>query len=210
VVRWLAILTALTLASEAGYLRSAQDIVSTEAANASRLAWASTSPGVASAPIQTALLEYLQATRADEWHGWSSSEGDDRPTAAALAQLELVVRGEAARAELGTPASTELLAALDAVSTERRARIAAASHQIPVLYVATLMASGVALILNAGALTFRSGLRTSLLVVGLSCVVGLRVALLISLSAPSDGPLIVSGQPTDTIVRDLQSGFFHR
>ena len=41
-----AVLMALTLASEAGYLRSAQDLVSNEAAQASRLAWAATSPGV--------------------------------------------------------------------------------------------------------------------------------------------------------------------
>lgn len=57
---------AVTLSSEAGYLRSAQDIVSTEAAQAARLGWASTSPGVDTAPIQAALTSYLRATRADE------------------------------------------------------------------------------------------------------------------------------------------------
>ena len=41
-----AILAALTLANEAGYLSSAESIVSSEAGNASRLAWAATSPGV--------------------------------------------------------------------------------------------------------------------------------------------------------------------
>src|SRR5277367_64313 len=56
-----ALLMALTLASEAGLLASAQGIVSNEAADASRLAWAATSPGVNSAPIQSALLTYLQA-----------------------------------------------------------------------------------------------------------------------------------------------------
>ena len=43
-----AIFTALTLSSEAGYLRSAESLVSDEAAAASRLAWAATSPGVQS------------------------------------------------------------------------------------------------------------------------------------------------------------------
>jgi hypothetical protein len=61
------VLIALTLAGEAGYLKSAQDIVANEAAAASRLAWAATSPGVRSAPIHTALRDYLQATRASEW-----------------------------------------------------------------------------------------------------------------------------------------------
>ena len=47
-----ALLMALSLASEASFLASAQGIVSNEAADASRLAWAATSPGVDSAPIR--------------------------------------------------------------------------------------------------------------------------------------------------------------
>ena len=93
------------------------------------------------------------------------------------------MRAEAARTELGTPASTELLVAVDAVTSSRRARVAAAAREIPALYVLTLVASGLALIANAGALAFRSSLRTSLLVVGLASVVGLSLALLFSLSA---------------------------
>ena len=41
-----AVLTAITLSSEAGYLKSAQDGVAEEAASASRLAWAATNPNV--------------------------------------------------------------------------------------------------------------------------------------------------------------------
>ena len=76
------------------------------------------------------------------------------------------------------------------------------------MYVITLVASGVALIANAGALTFRSSFRTSLLLVGLAGVVGLSLALLFALSAPWEGALTVSGQPIDSIVRDLRDGFF--
>ena len=54
-----ALFMGLTLASEASFLASAQGIVSNEAADASRLAWAATSPGVDTAPIQSALLDYL-------------------------------------------------------------------------------------------------------------------------------------------------------
>src|ERR1700686_4563243 len=107
-----AILMALTLASEASFLASAQGIVGNEAADATRLAWAATSPGVNSAPIQAALLGYLQATRAYEWHGNSAAEGDDPATAHAIASLENAVRTQAARPTLGTPASAELLASL--------------------------------------------------------------------------------------------------
>jgi phosphotransferase system glucose/maltose/N-acetylglucosamine-specific IIC component len=64
-----AILMALSLANEASSFATAQGIVSNEAADASRLAWAATSPGINSAPIQAALLDYLQATRAYEWQG---------------------------------------------------------------------------------------------------------------------------------------------
>jgi hypothetical protein len=203
-----AVLMALTLASEAGYLRSAQDIVSTEAAQASRLAWASTNAGVETGAIQAALTDYLRATRAHEWRFAGSTERQDHTTARAIARLERIVRTETSRTALGTPTSTELLASLDSLTTARRDRLAAASRELPALYVITLVASGVALIVNAGALTFRSSVRTSLLVVGLAIVVALCLALLFALSAPWKGPLIVSGQPIDAIVGDLKVGFF--
>lgn len=205
-----AVLMALTLSSEAGYLRSAQDIVSLETSAAARLAWASTSPGVDTAPIQKSLTAYLSSTRANEWHGTSATEGDDPTTAKLLASLERVVRAEATRPALGTATSTELLASLDVLTSARRARIAAASRTLPPLIIVTLIASGVALIINGGALAFRSSLRTSVLVVGLAVVVALSLALLFALTGPWEGPLIVSGKPLDTVVRDLQSGFFAR
>lgn len=204
-----ALFMGLTLASEAGFLASAQGIVSNEAADASRLAWAATSPGVNSAPIQSALLGYLQATRAYEWHGNSAAEGDDPATAHAIASLENAVRTQAARPTLGTPASTELLASLDALTNDRRARLAAASHQLPVLYVAVLVLTGAALIVNAATLTLRSGWRSALLVGGLAAVIGLSLALLFALGTPWRGTITVSGQPIDAVVRDLNIGYFH-
>jgi len=74
-----AILAALTLANEAGYLSSAQGIVSNEAADASRLAWAATMPGVRPTPIQVGLRTYLRDTRLHEWHGANAAEGEDTP-----------------------------------------------------------------------------------------------------------------------------------
>jgi hypothetical protein len=203
-----AVLTALTLSSEAGYLRTAQGIVSREAAEASRLAWASTSPGVDSASIQEALAAYLRVTRDNEWENVHEIERTDEATAEALATLERAVREEAARPELGTPTSTELLASLDAVTTGRRERIAAADRELPSLYVVTLVVSGAALISIAGALVFRASARTSLLVAGLACVVGLSLALLFAIAAPWEGGLVATGDPIDAVVRDLESGFF--
>ena len=204
-----AILMALTLASEASFLASAQGIVGNEAADATRLAWAATSPGVNSAPIQAALLGYLQATRANEWHGTNAAEGGDPATARAIGNLENVVRAEAARKTLGTPTSTELLASLDALTSDRRARLAAASHQLPVLYVVILIVSAVALIGNAAALTMRSGVRSALLVGGLAVVIGLTLALLFAIGTPWRGAITVSGQPIDTVTRELNADYFH-
>jgi hypothetical protein len=204
-----ALLMGLTLASEASFLASAQGIVSNEAADASRLAWAATSPGVDWAPIQSALAAYLQTTRAHEWQGSSAANGDDPATAHAIANLENAVRAQAARPGLGTPASTELLAALDALTNDRRDRLATASHQLPVLYVVVLALSGAALIVNAAALTLRSGMRPALLVGGVSVVIGLSLALLFALGTPWRGPITVSGHPIDSVVRDLNQGYFH-
>ena len=96
-----------------------------------------------------------------------------------IAALEQVVRAEAARSELGTPASTELLASLDAVTSSRRQR-----SPLPRTRSRALRRhprrEGAALIANAGALGVRSTVRTTLLVVGLAVVVGLSLALLFS------------------------------
>jgi hypothetical protein len=204
-----ALFMGLTLASEAGLLTSAQGIVSNEAADASRLAWAATGPGVDSAPIQSALLGYLQATRAYEWRGSNAADGDDPATAHALASLENAVRAQAGHSALGTPASTELLASLDALTSDRRARLAAASHQLPVLYVVVLVLTGAALIVNAAALSLRTGWRSALLAAGLAAVIGLSLALLFALGTPWRGTITVSGQPIDAVARDLNIGYFH-
>ena len=203
-----AVLTAITLSSEVGYLKSAQDIVAGEAAAAARLAWTATSPQVPSDEVHDALLTYLRSTRADEWNGDRAATGDDAGTGEALATLERVVRVQAARTELGTPLSTELLASLDAVTAGRRARIAAADRSLPALYVVTLVASGIALIANAGALVVGVGRRAAALVIGLAAVVGLSLALLFALSAPWRGPLVVSGDAIDRVIRDIRDGYF--
>jgi hypothetical protein len=205
-----AILAALTLANEAGYLSSAQQIVSGEAADASRLAWAATMPRVQPAPIQAALRSYLQATRANEWHGANAANGADPPTGRAAARLERVVRAEAARPAVGTPTSSELLAALDSITSDRRARLAAASREPPALYVVTLVVGGVALIFGAAALTIAAQRRVAFLIGGLTVVVGLSLALIFALGTPWRGPIVVSGHPIDGVIHDLSTGYFRR
>jgi hypothetical protein len=129
-----ALLTALTLANEVNSLSSAQTVVSTEAADAAALAWASTNPGVDTAPVQTALHDYLAATRTFEWKGAAAANGDDPGTDHALTALERTVRSQAAKPGVNNATSTELLTNLDGLTTQRRLRLAAAAHSLPDFY----------------------------------------------------------------------------
>jgi hypothetical protein len=203
------VLMALTVANAATYLTTAQSIVNSEAADASRLAWAATSPGVDAAPVQQALLTYLESTRAHEWHGANAGSGADPATVQAIARLENVVRVQASRKVLGTPASTELLASLDAVTSDRRARLAVGSHELPGLYAVTLAITGLALVVNASVIALRGHRRAALLIGGLPIIVGLSLALLFAIGSPFRGAITVSAQPIDSVIQNLQAGYFH-
>jgi hypothetical protein len=203
------LLTALTLANEATSLSSAQTVVSTEAADASSLAWAATNPGVATRPVQATLLAYLQATRTYEWHGSAAGSGDDRATDTALAALERTVRAEAARPGVGIPTSTELLTNLDAMTTQRRLRLAAASRSLPDFYAVLVVVTGLALIVNTSVVGTRGRRQAALVTVSLTVVIALSVALLFALATPWRGAIGVSGGPIDSVIRDLQTGYFH-
>ena len=48
-----------------------------------------------------------------------------------------------------------------------------------------------------------------LVISGLAAVIGLSLALLFALGTPWRGPITVSGQPIDAVVRDLNIGYFH-
>lgn len=203
-----ALLTALTLANEVTALSSAQTTVSNEAADAAALAWSSTNPGVRTQSVQAPLRNYLIATRTFEWHGDSAANGDDAQTGNALAALERSVRGQAARPEAGTPTSTELLTNMDALTSQRRIRLADAGHSIPTFYVILVVVVGLALIVNTSVVGIRGGVRSSLVTISLSIVIALSVALLLSLATPWRGTIGVSGHPIDTVIRDLGINYF--
>lgn len=204
------LLTALTLANEVTALSSAQNIVSTEAADASTLAWSATNPGVDTVAIQTALHNYLLATRTHEWQGAASANGDDLTTAKALAVLERAVRGQAARPVVGIPTSTELLTNLDGLTSQRRLRLAAASHSLPDFYAVLVVVTGLALIVNTSVVGTRGGRRTAIVTASLTVVIALSVALLFSLATPWRGAIPVSGHPIDSVIHDLSTNYFQR
>ena len=152
--------------------------------------------------------DYLLAIRADEWSTDDANSETDDTISDTVATLELAVREQAARSELGTPTSTELLTSIDSLTSARRTRLAEASRQMPTLYILTLVASGAALVANAGVLGFRSRWRTTMLAGGLAVGVALCLSLLVAISEPWNGALEVSGDPIDSVIDDLASGYF--
>ena len=201
-----ALLAALSLAGTASELRATEDQVGAEAAEASRLAWSSTGPGVDTAGLQAALLTYLQSTRATEWS--NPDQGGNKETLSALAALERRTRESAAASDISTPHATELLSSLDGVTLARRQRLAASHHDLPFFYLVVVAVAGLALIANSSALTLNDTRRLTYLPAGLVTVVGLAMALLLAIGSPFDGAFVASGEPIDQVIADLQSGLF--
>ena len=206
-----AVLTAITLSSEAGYLKSAQDGVSQEAAAASKLAWAATNPNVDAAPIHASLERYLVATRTNEWSGDAAATGDD-PADGRRPRRPRAHRADGRRRR--RPSGRRRAASCWRRSTRSRPGAGAGwptpSRDLPALYIVTLIASGLALVANAGAIVSAVSRRAALLVASLTVVVALSLALLCALTGPFRGALAVSGEPIDAVIEDLRSGFFTR
>ena len=203
-----AILAALTLASQASSLASAQDTVSAEAAQASDLAWASTAPDVSSVSIQTALLNYLKATRTNEWHSSAAASGNDPPTLHALITLERTVRIQADEPNLRSSTSSELDSTLDALTNERRVRLAEASRGLPDFYAVTVFVTGLALIVNISIVGAHFDLRPAAVGTSLTIVVALILALVFALATPWNGAVSVSGSPIDAVIHNLSAGHY--
>jgi len=201
-----ALLSALSLAGEAAATRSAETDVSLEAAAASRLAWSATTPGFDTDEIHRALETYLEATVAHEWSP-TDQQGDDAARAA-VADLEVAVRSSAVAEGVGSAPAGELLGALDSVTSMRRQRLAVADETLPDFYIAVVVVSGLALIVNSAAVAIRARRRAAVLTGGLVVVVSLVVALLFALAAPYEGGFVVDDAPLVQVIEDLQAGYF--
>jgi hypothetical protein len=201
-----ALLAALSLSSEAAELRKADQDVAAEAAAASRLAWAGTTPGVDRDAMHDAQLAYLRSTLAEEWSG-SDGVGDPG-TRDALIDLERVVRAEAASSELGSAQAGELLGAMDAVTSLRRERLATSAHDMPVLYLVVVVAAGLALVINAAALAVDRHRHVAWLTSGLVVVVALVIALLLAITSPFRGGFIADRAPIDDALAAFEDSVF--
>jgi hypothetical protein len=124
--------------------------------------------------------------------------------------LERSVRDQASRPAIAGSTSTELLTNLDALTSQRRLRLAAASHSIPDFYAVLVIVTGLALIVNTSVVSIRGGIRAAIVTLSLTIVIALSIALLFSLATPWRGAIVVSGHPIDAVIKDLNSNYFHR
>ena len=86
---------------------------------------------------------------------------DDPATDTAFAVSKRTVRSEAARPGGGDTHEHELLTNLDAITSQRRLRPAAASRSLPDFYAILVVVTGLALIVNTSVIGTRGGLRAA-------------------------------------------------
>lgn len=202
------VMAAFTIANEAGYLRTAENVVGAEGSAASRLAWATTTPGVDGAPIRAALTDFLVTSTRVDWSGRVETLRTPPAVARSLQRLEGVTRRAATAPGVPSAVASELLTAVDGVSMARRDVVAESSRSIPIGYLLVLAITGAALVANVALLSLSASRRGLALVVGVVVVVGLSLALLIGISAPFMGPLRVGPGAVDRVVADLRDGMF--
>ena len=202
------VMAAFTIANEAAYLRTAENVVGAEGSAASRLAWASTTPGVDGAPIRAALSDFLVTAVRVDWSGDTEAVRTPPSVARALQRLEGATRRAATAPGVPSAVASELLTAVDDLSVSRRDVVAESTRSIPIGYLLVLGVTGAALVANVALLSLTASRRGLALVVGVVVVVGLSLALLIGISAPFKGPLRVGPGAIERVIVDLHDGMF--
>lgn len=198
------IIAGLTLISQVDNWNRAQDAVAREASASARLAWATA--GVPAGQGQEPLTRFLEVDRSA---GWTLTLDDPLPASLkkAIQQMETGVREAAATPGTTSQAGAEMLAALDDLTTARRERVSAQSDHLPEMFLFALFLSGLAVVVNAAALTVGRP-HTGRLIVLLVAVVAVDIALVVALWLPFSGAVQVSDQPLADVVASLKDGFF--
>jgi hypothetical protein len=198
------IIAGLTLVGQVDNWNRAQDAVAHEAAASARLAWAT-----AEGPARQAHLPLKRFLETDLGPGWELTLDDPmpEPLEASIQSLERGVRGAATAPGTTTQAGAEMLAAIDDLTTARRERVTAQSDHLPDLFVFALFLAGLAVVVNAAAMTVGRPF-TGRLIVLLVAVVAVDIALVIALWEPFSGAIPVSDRPLTDVVTQLGDGFF--
>ena len=198
------IIAGLTLVGQVDNWNRAQDAVAREASAAARLAWAT-----ADAPAGQAQVPLKRFLETDLGPGWELTLDDPipKPLESSIQRLETGVREAASAPGTTSQSGAEMLASLDDLTTARRERVTAQSEQLPDLFLFALFLAGLAVVVNAAALTVGRPF-TGRLIVLLVAVVAVDIALVIALWEPFSGAIPVSDRPLTDVVGQLGDRFF--
>jgi hypothetical protein len=160
-------------------------------------------------PAREAHLPLRRFLETDLGPGWELTLDDPtpEPLKASIQGLESGVRGAASATDTTTQAGAEMLASLDDLTTARRERVTAQSTHLPTMFVFALFLAGLAVVVNAAALTVGRP-KTGRLIVLLVAVVAVDIALVIALWEPFSGAIPVSDRPLTDVIAQLGDGFF--
>lgn len=202
-----AILTGFLINTEYGTLRQAQNLVGVEMASASQVAYGAAGlPPIDAALVQAALVEQLDAVVRREWPHLAASPELPSPAADEVSALSQGVFEFGGRSYAPPGAADGMQAALSSMNEARRQRIVIASQVLPAPLFALSVVTGAALILGALLVALRAGPRFALVAAGIVLVVGLDLAAILAISAPFDGPFVVSTAPIVQLAEEIRSG----
>jgi hypothetical protein len=202
-----AILTGFLINAEFQSLRDTENLISTEAAAATRLAWSTEGlPSADVAVIQESLAEYLGALDQLEWPALNRDRPERSRADVYLSALQSDVFNIGSR-PYAPPASVEgMRAAASDMTSIRRERIARAGDTLPLGLLMLAVLAGVALVSNAIVVTLRSGRWDAVVAAGIVLIVALDLALIVGLDAPFLGPFRVSPAPIETLYHEVSAG----
>ncbi len=203
-----ALLTAFVITNQWNRSRSAEGTVGCEADAAIRLALASQSPGIDGERVRLLLVRYLQAVLEIEWDTLQHERAGSPQAAAALSQLERVVRVDATAPGVGTAVSADALAAAEGVAVSRRDRLNLSGHGLPAPLFLLAFVSGVVLCLNAIAVAVGLDDWVTIIIGGLVVLIALDLALVVAISDPFRGPMRILPTPIEEVLGELEEGRF--
>ena len=202
-----AILTAFLISSEYSTLRQAQNLVGTEVAAASQLAYASASlPPVDTGLVQASLVRYLTAVEQSEWTGLANDPGGRSRAADDLSDLSRLVFSYGPRPYAPSVTTDAMQTSLASITQARRQRLVIATQQLPLPLFALSVVTGFSLILGALLVALRHGPRFGFVALGIVVSVGLALTAILALSAPFAGPFVTSTAPIVQLAGEIAGG----
>jgi hypothetical protein len=193
-----AIVTGFLINSEYATLRSAQQVVATEAAGISQLAYASAAlPPPDAEIVQGELADYVDSVATVEWYLLSENQPQASPAFAQLAVLQEALVRVSTREYPSAEAVASMSDALRTMTQMRRERIAIAAQGLPIALFA--------LSVNAVVVAARFGSRYVVIAAGIILMVALGLAAILAISAPFRGPFTASPEPLRELAVELRN-----